>query len=239
MNMIGHNFAPEKLPLFGYQAHAADIMAGRDRYGLHDEMGIGKTATSIGAVNRILGERGVVICPAMLRENWMREFRKFSTYDLRLCKGQTIHDFVAWSRGRFDVLVTSYELAAKWRNGNLIPIVINMDAFGIANGGMATTVVNDPEGPWPWTDTIGVGEGGSYDPEYAEEFTVLYIAGAIQSASSFLMCSYYWPAPDRMVNYITDGDLVGLLNSAFPGNFVLGSYVLGRPPISQKYEVSR
>lgn len=115
MNMIGHNFAPEKLQLFGYQAHAADIMASRDRYGLHDEMGIGKTATSIGAVNRVLGERGVVIAPAMLRENWIREFRKFSTYDLRLCKGQTIHDFVAWSRGRFDVLITSYELAAKWR----------------------------------------------------------------------------------------------------------------------------
>ena len=132
-----------------------------------------------------------------------------------------------------------WELAAMSRNGNLIPIVINMDAFGIANGGMATTVVNDPEGPWPWTDTIGVGQGGSYDPEYAEEFTVLYIAGAIQSASSFLMCSYYWPAANRMVNYITDGDLVDLLNFAFPGYFVLGSYVLGRPPISQKYEVSR
>ena len=105
----------DKLELFPYQAYAADIMASRDRYGLHDEMGIGKTATSIGAVNRILGQRGVVIAPAMLRENWIREFRRFSTYDLRLCKGQNIHDFVAWSRGRFDVLITSYELAAKWR----------------------------------------------------------------------------------------------------------------------------
>lgn len=103
------------LPLFGYQAYAADIMATRDRYGLHDEMGIGKTATSIGAVNRVLGERGMVVAPAMLRQNWMNEFKKFSTYDLRICKGQNIHDFVAWSRGRFDVLITSYELATKWR----------------------------------------------------------------------------------------------------------------------------
>lgn len=103
------------LPLFQYQAHAADIMASRERYGLHDEMGIGKTATTIGAINRIGGKRGIIIAPAMLRENWIKEFRKFSTYDLRLCKGQNIHDFIAWSRGRFDVLVTSYELATKWR----------------------------------------------------------------------------------------------------------------------------
>lgn len=105
----------DKLDLFGYQAHAADIMAQRDRYGLHDEMGIGKTATTIGAINRIMGSRGMIVCPAMLRQNWINEFRKFSTYDLRLCKGQNIHDFVAWSRGRFDVLITSYELATKWR----------------------------------------------------------------------------------------------------------------------------
>lgn len=102
------------LPLFEYQAVAADIMERKDRFGLHDEMGIGKTATTIGAVNRALGERGIIVCPAMLRENWITEFRKFSTYDLRLCKGRNIHDYIAWQRGRFDVLITSYELATKW-----------------------------------------------------------------------------------------------------------------------------
>lgn len=104
----------QRLPLFQYQADAADIMCSRDRFGLHDEMGIGKTATTIGAINRIGGRRGMVVCPAMLRENWIKEFRKFSTDELRLCKGQNIHDFVAWSRNRFDVLITSYELATKW-----------------------------------------------------------------------------------------------------------------------------
>jgi len=102
------------LPLFDYQAQAADIMATRDRFGLHDEMGIGKTATAIGAVNRVNGRRGMVICPAMLRENWIKEFNRFSTYRMRYCKGKTIHDFIAWQRGHFDVLVTSYTQAAKW-----------------------------------------------------------------------------------------------------------------------------
>lgn len=89
-------------------------MASRDRFGLHDEMGIGKTATTVGAVNRIMGRRGVVVCPGMLRENWLKEFKRFSTYPLRVCKGLNIHDFVAWSRDKYDVLVTSYELATKW-----------------------------------------------------------------------------------------------------------------------------
>lgn len=102
------------LELFNYQAQAADIMASRDRFGLHDEMGIGKTATTIGAMDRVGAKRGIVVCPAMLRENWIQEFRKFAKVDRRIAKGKNIHDFVAWSRGRFDVLVTSYEQATKW-----------------------------------------------------------------------------------------------------------------------------
>lgn len=104
------------LPLFNYQSLAADVMRTRDRYGLHDEMGIGKTATTIGAINRIGAKRGMIVAPAMLRENWIKEFQKFSTTPYRLCKGQNIHDFIAWSRGRFDILVTSYELATKWHD---------------------------------------------------------------------------------------------------------------------------
>ena len=103
-----------KLQLFDYQATAADLMVTRDRFGLHDEMGIGKTATTIGAMDRLLAERGVIVCPAMLRENWMKEIKRFSVYDRRVCKGKNIHDFIAWSRGRFDILLASYEQMTKW-----------------------------------------------------------------------------------------------------------------------------
>lgn len=134
----------QPLPLFDYQASAADIMASRERYGLHDEMGIGKTATTIGAINRIGGRRGVIICPAMLRENWVKEFRKFSTYNLRLCKGQNIHDFIAWTRDRFDVLITSYEQAAKWRKefskqGEFLDFIVMDEAHYLKNIDAART----------------------------------------------------------------------------------------------------
>lgn len=125
-------------------------MASRRRYGLHDEMGIGKTATTIGAINRTFGERGIIVCPAMLRENWIKEFKKFSTYDLRLCKGKNIHDFVAWSRGRFDVLITSYEQMAKWtplfaQAGEFIDFVAFDEAHYLknANAGRTKALLGD------------------------------------------------------------------------------------------------
>lgn len=104
------------LDVFPYQASAAAVMSVNERYGLHDEMGIGKTATTIRAIDEIGAERGIVIAPANLRENWLTEFRKFGRAPLKICKGVTIHDFYAWQRGRFNVLVTSYEQAAKWAN---------------------------------------------------------------------------------------------------------------------------
>lgn len=128
----------EPLPLFGFQNYAADIMASRDRYGLHDEMGIGKTATTIGAINRIGAQRGIIVAPAMLRENWIKEFHKFSQFKYKICKGQNIHDFIAWSRGRFDILVTSYELATKWHSdfaarGEIIDFIAFDEAHYLKN----------------------------------------------------------------------------------------------------------
>lgn len=127
-----------ELQLFDYQAQAADIMAGRTRFGLHDEMGIGKTATTIGAINRTWSQRGIIVCPGMLRQNWIREFRKFSEYDLRVVSGKNIHDYVAWQRGHFDVLVTSYELATKWtkefkKHGEYIDFVAFDEAHYLKN----------------------------------------------------------------------------------------------------------
>ncbi|MCK5133529.1 MAG: hypothetical protein KAR40_15420 [Candidatus Sabulitectum sp.] len=102
-------------PLFPYQEVGASWLSGRVRGGLHDEMGIGKTATTIRALDITGATRCMIIVPAMLRGNWVREFRMFSNRpNLRICQGANIHDFVAWQRSRFDILITSYELATKW-----------------------------------------------------------------------------------------------------------------------------
>lgn len=102
------------LPIFAYQDEGARMCASHDVFGLHDEMGVGKTATIIRAMEYAKASRGFVVAPAILRENWIGEYRKFSNAGLKLCKGLNIHDFVAWKRGKYDVMITSYEQATKW-----------------------------------------------------------------------------------------------------------------------------
>lgn len=102
------------LELMPYQQHGADWIARRERAGLLDVPGLGKTAQVIRALDLRRAKRGLIVCPAHLRENWRGEFFKFSHVQRKLSKAANIHDFVAWSRGVFDVLLLSYERATKW-----------------------------------------------------------------------------------------------------------------------------
>lgn len=132
------------LPIFQYQDVGAQFMATRHISGLHDEMGVGKTATAIRACEYIIAQRGLVIAPAMLRENWMAEYRKFSNAGYKLCKGLNIHDYYAWERGKYDIMITSYEQATKWADhitnaGFLLDFVALDEAHYLKNSGAART----------------------------------------------------------------------------------------------------
>lgn len=63
--------------LFPYQKIGVDFLASRDRALLADEMGLGKTPQAIRAANLRGFSSILVICPASLKSNWLREFRKF------------------------------------------------------------------------------------------------------------------------------------------------------------------
>ena len=102
------------LPLLSYQDEAADLLITKDRFGLFDEMGVGKTATAIGALDKAGARRILIVAPAAVREVWVGEFKKFSTIQRKIIKGKTISDFGMWMKGKADVLITSYELATKW-----------------------------------------------------------------------------------------------------------------------------
>lgn len=102
------------LPLLPFQQTGADWLAGRERTGLFDEMGVGKTAQAIGALDRCGAERFVVVAPAAVREVWAGEVRKFSARERRVVKARTIHDLGYWLKGRAQGLLVSYEMAVKW-----------------------------------------------------------------------------------------------------------------------------
>lgn len=102
------------LEIFEYQKIGAAFLAQRERGGLFDEMRVGKTAQAIRALDTLNLRRGLVVCPGTARDVWRGEFAKFQQVPRTIIKGVDIHDYVAWMRGRFDVIVTSYEQASRW-----------------------------------------------------------------------------------------------------------------------------
>jgi SWI/SNF-related matrix-associated actin-dependent regulator of chromatin subfamily A-like protein 1 len=65
-------------PLFPYQTDGVNFLAARQGALLLDEQGLGKTVQAIRAADAIGALRIVVACPASVKENWRREFAKFS-----------------------------------------------------------------------------------------------------------------------------------------------------------------
>lgn len=102
------------LDIFDYQRTGATFLAERERGGLFDEMRVGKSAQAIRAADMRQLRRGIVISPGTARDVWRGEFAKFQQIPRSVVKGVDVHDYVAWMRGRYDVLATSYEQATKW-----------------------------------------------------------------------------------------------------------------------------
>ena len=105
---------PAPLDLFPYQRQGADFLASRERAGLFDEPGCGKTVQAIRPWDKVGARRIIVVCPAAVREVWVGEIRKMALIHRRVIKGRSIHDLGTWLKGRADVLILSYEMAAKW-----------------------------------------------------------------------------------------------------------------------------
>lgn len=113
--------------LFPYQNVGAAFLAGRDRAALLDEMGLGKSAQAITALDLKNLQRGIVVCPAAVREVWKGEFKKFSKRQRKIIKGNSTADLGLWLRGKADVLLLSYERATLWASkleGDLFDFII-------------------------------------------------------------------------------------------------------------------
>ena len=62
------------MSLFPYQAEGAEFLTGHNRALLADGMGLGKSAQAIVAAGKVGARTVVVICPAIARINWRREW---------------------------------------------------------------------------------------------------------------------------------------------------------------------
>jgi len=68
------------MQLFPYQETGAQWLATRRHALLGDKMGLGKTVQAIEAANITGARRVAVVCPAIARVNWAREFEKWGLY---------------------------------------------------------------------------------------------------------------------------------------------------------------
>lgn len=103
------------LELLPYQRAGAEFLASKGRACLFDDMGVGKTAQAVAALDQVGAMKVLIVCPAAVREVWVGEFRKFARTSRRVLKGRDIQDLNLWLRGKAHVLIVSYEMATNWR----------------------------------------------------------------------------------------------------------------------------
>lgn len=93
--------------LFPYQEIGARWLAGKTFALLADDMGLGKSAQAIAAADYVGAENILVICPAVARINWLREFDKFGLYPRGGAAVESKRDSIPGA----GVVAVSYEMA--------------------------------------------------------------------------------------------------------------------------------
>lgn len=95
--------------LWPYQDTGAQFLAARKFALLADAMGVGKSAQAVRATDIVFAQRILVVCPAIARINWAREFHKFSFIgpDVTICAK------LSDKPGRQGVTICSYDYAAE------------------------------------------------------------------------------------------------------------------------------
>jgi superfamily II DNA or RNA helicase len=105
-----------KIALYPYQVEGVAFLASRGRGLLADEMGLGKTVQAIAAMAQLVqrGEvrRTLIVCPASLKHQWLREillFTRLTEEDVAVVSGNREAREACYAAAP-PVLVTSYEL---------------------------------------------------------------------------------------------------------------------------------
>ena len=97
--------APEGLEYEDYQKACIDYCMERNDVLIADPPGLGKTIEALGVVNETEGLRILIICPANLKGNWLKEYEKWAMHDRSVCVayGNTC-DYEA------DVVIINYDI---------------------------------------------------------------------------------------------------------------------------------
>ncbi|MBS4049393.1 MAG: DEAD/DEAH box helicase [Alphaproteobacteria bacterium] len=96
--------------LFPYQKGGSEWLASKRYALLADEMGLGKSAQAVVASDLLNARPVLILCPAVARYNWMREWQKFSSRTSNIAVVIQAADASAIASA--DVTICSYDLTA-------------------------------------------------------------------------------------------------------------------------------
>ncbi len=121
------------LPAFPHQEVARDFLASGARVGLFDDMGSGKSRSTIMALDHIKARRVLIVCPAAVRQVWLFEMRKWAALypQRRVRAARNLDDLNLWLRGRLDVLIMSYEFATRHKKHIVKFVAANGDIYDV------------------------------------------------------------------------------------------------------------
>lgn len=183
-----------------YQHEGADFLAVRQRAGLFDDMGLGKSRQAIVALDKLGLGRGLIICPAAVREVWLGELKKFSTRPRKIIKGKDIQDLNLWLRGKVDVLLLSYEMATSWAKrmeGDVIPFIIFDEAHYLKSKGAGRTralLGSEADGAYGlarWSAYAWFLTGTPNPNDAADIWTVMRFCGATKLTQRIFQDRYF------------------------------------------------
>lgn len=100
-------------PPLNHQKEAIEKLAGSKRFILADDMGLGKTTSTIIAALETEAKKILIICPASLKINWLREIENYTERSVFVCEGKKYNsdsDFVIMN---YDILKNFYDTKDK------------------------------------------------------------------------------------------------------------------------------
>ena len=123
---LHHALRTLKLSLYRYQRDGVERFLARGRLLLADDMGLGKTAQAIAACHALWHtgrvRRGLIIVPAALKPQWLREWQLFTDAPAALVEGtpgQRRAAFEACRRGfllaNYEQLIRDLDIVREWR----------------------------------------------------------------------------------------------------------------------------